>query len=306
MSEEVYDVIIMGGGPAGLTSGIYTARHGLKTLLLEGKQLGGRSWGPQRIENYPGFPEGITGAELMDRFVAQAERFGVELREETIVGLSDMGETKMVQTRAGYYTAKAVVVTTGIQRKTMSVPGEMEFKGRGVSYCAICDGPFFKDRIVAVVGSGKEAVEDAIRLAETSKKVYTIPGRKGYVDEIDGLDELLGHESVEVIEGAEIRSIGGDRFVTHIELDHGSLDRLEVDGVFMILDHVGTSDIVKEAGVETDEGGCIIVDREQKTNVDGVFAAGDCVCGGMQVVTAAGDGGKAGLSALRYVRSIRK
>ncbi len=306
MSEESYDVIILGGGPAGLTAGIYTARHGLRTLLLEGKQLGGRSWGPHRIENYPGFPEGITGSELMERFVAQAERFGVEFRRETIVGLSDMGDGKTVVTRAGYYTARAAVITTGIQRETMSVPGEMEFKGRGVSYCAICDGPFFKDRVVAVVGSGKEAVEDAIRLAETSKKVYTIPGSKGYDGDVDDLEELLGYESVEVLKGAEIKSIGGGDFVTHIEVDHVSLDRLDVDGVFMILDHVGTSDIVKEAGIETDEGGCIIVDREQRTNLEGVFAAGDCVCGGMQVVTAAGDGGKAGLAALRYVRSLRK
>ena len=125
MSEEVYDVIILGGGPAGLTAGIYAARHGLRTLLLEGKQLGGRSWGPHRIENYPGFPEGITGSELMERFVAQAERFGVEFRRETIVGLSDVGDGKMVATRAGYYTARAAVITTGIQRETMSVPGEM-------------------------------------------------------------------------------------------------------------------------------------------------------------------------------------
>jgi thioredoxin reductase (NADPH) len=306
MSEEAFDVVIMGGGPAGLTSGIYTARHGLRTLLLEGKQLGGRSWGPHRIENYPGFPGGITGTELMERFVAQAEDFGVELRQETIVGLSDMGETKMVLTRGGYYTAKAIIISTGIQRKTMSIPGEMELKGRGVSYCAICDGPFFSDKVVAVVGSGKEAVEDAIRLAETSRKVYTIPGSKGYNGEIEELKGLLGHERVEVIEGADLKAIGGEEFVTHIELDHESLSRLDVDGVFMILESVGTSDIVKEAGVETDEGGCIMVDKNQRTNVDGVFAAGDCVCGGMQIVTAAGDGGKAGLSALRYVRALKK
>jgi thioredoxin reductase (NADPH) len=306
MSEEAFDVVIMGGGPAGLTSGIYTARHGLRTLLLEGKQLGGRSWGPHRIENYPGFPGGITGTELMERFVAQAEDFGVELRQETIVGLSDMGETKMVLTRGGYYTAKAIIISTGIQRKTMSIPGEMELKGRGVSYCAICDGPFFSDKVVAVVGSGKEAVEDAIRLAETSRKVYTIPGRNGYNGDIEGLEGLLGHEKVEVIEGADLKAIGGDEFVTHVKLDHESLSRLDVDGVFMILESVGTSDIVKEAGVETDEGGCIMVDKNQRTNVDGVFAAGDCVCGGMQIVTAAGDGGKAGLSALRYVRALKK
>ena len=306
MAEETYDVIIMGGGPAGLTAGLYTARHGLETLILEGGQLGGKSWGPHRIENYPGFPEGITGTELMERFIAQTRRFGAEFKEETVVGLSVFGDQKLVQTRGGVYGAKAVVVATGIQKKQLSIPGEMEFKGRGVSYCAICDGPFFKDKTVAVVGSGREAVEDALKLADAAARVYAIPGRKGYSECMEGLHELTSHPKIHVIEGAELESIGGDMVVTHINLNIEPPGRLDVDGVFIILEHVATTDLMKEAGIDTDEGGCIIVDRYQKTSLDGVFAAGDCVCGGMQVVTAAGEGGKAGLSVLRYIRSLKK
>jgi len=306
MAGESYDVIILGGGPAGLTAGLYTARHGLKTLILEGKQLGGKSWGPHRIENFPGFPDGVTGTELMERFVTQTSRFGAEFKEETVVGLSVSGDQKLVQTRGGFYEARAVIIATGIQKKQLSVPGEMEFKGRGVSYCAICDGPFFADKDVAVVGSGREAVEDALKLADVARRVYAIPGSKGYNDGIEELHELTGHPKIELVEGADLESIGGDAMVTHVNLRRESRARLDVDGVFIILEHVATTDLMVEAGIETDEGGCIIVDRHQKTNLEGVFAAGDCVCGGMQVVIAAGEGGKAGLSTLRYVRSLNK
>jgi thioredoxin reductase (NADPH) len=306
MAEESYDVVIMGGGPAGLTAGLYTSRHGLRTLILEGKQLGGKSWGSHRVENYPGFPEGSTGTELMDKFIAQTRRFGAEIKEETVVGLSVFGDQKMVQTRGGVYGARAVVIATGIQKRQLSVPGEDEFKGRGVSYCVICDGPFFKDKDVAVMGSGREAVEDALKLAETASRVYAIPGSKGYNENIEELHELVENPKIQVVEGADLDSIGGDMVVTHVNLNKEPPGRLDVDGVFIILEQVATTDLMKEAGVETDEGGCIIVDKHQKTSLDGVYAAGDCVCGGMQVITAAGEGGRAGLSVLRYVRSLKK
>ncbi len=306
MSDETYDVIIVGGGPAGLTTGIYTSRHGLKTLLIESNQLGGKAWGPHRIENFPGFPDGITGRELMERFIAQATKFGVEFKEDTVVGLNDMGDTKIVMTRGGLHNSSAVVITTGIQKKQLKVPGEMEFKGRGVAYCAICDGPFFTDKIVAVVGPGKDAVEDAIRLADNARKVYAIPGRRGYNDGLVDLDKLFEIENIEVVEGAELEYIAGQEFVTHIGLTNSPQSKLDVDGVFIILENVGTADFLEDAGIMTDEGECIIVDMNQRTNIDGIFAAGDCVCGAMQIVTAAGGGGRAGLAALQYVRNLRK
>ncbi|HUS78380.1 MAG TPA: FAD-dependent oxidoreductase [Patescibacteria group bacterium] len=306
MSEELYDVIIIGGGPAGLTASIYTSRQGLRTLIIERKQLGGRAWGPHTIENFPGFPMGINGTDLMEKFISQSRKFGVEFKEETFVGLTDMGEAKMVMTRKGIYLSKAVILTIGLQRKSLSLPGETEYKGRGVCYCAICDGPFFKDMPVAVVGAGKEAVEDALTLSRTSSKVYAIPGSKGYGEGFEEeLEELAQLSNVEILEGTDIASIEGEDVVTGLTLKNGPTGKLDVNGVFLILENVGTGSMIKDAGIETDTGGCIQVDENQETNLKGIYAAGDCACSGMQVVTAAGDGGKAGLAAFRFVRSLK-
>jgi len=302
-TDESFDVIILGGGPAGLTAAIYTARFGLKTLIVDGGHLGGKSWGPHKIENYPGFPEGTTGTELMEKFIEQAKKFGTEFKKETVVGLMPMGGSQMVQTRGGIYGAQAVIVATGIQKKQLSIPGEMEYKGRGVSYCAICDAPFFRGKTVAVIGAGEEAVEDALRLTDFASKVYAIPGSKGYNEGVEGLKELLVHEKVVLIEGADPESIGGNSLVESLALKGGDVGSLDVDGIFIILEKVPTTSILTDAGIGTDLRSCILVDRNQATSVEGVFAAGDCVCGGMQVVTAAGEGGMAGLSALKYIKS---
>jgi len=304
--DTVYDVIVIGGGPAGLTAGIYTARHGLKTLVMEEKKIGGKPLEAHWVENFPGFPEGLTGEALMKRFEAQAARFSVEFKIESVIGIGDIGGVKMVSTRHGYYQARSLIISTGAQRQRLSVPGEGKFNGRGVSYCAICDGPFFKGKRVAVIGSGHEAVEDAMRLADVSSVVYAIPGSKGYSEEYPDLKRLRGSPRVEVLEGYDVVEIGGDGAVSYVKLEGESEMRIDVDGVFIILEHVPTTNILSDAGIEIDEGGCIIVDRYQQTNIPGIFAAGDCTCSGTQIVTAAGDGGKAALSALMYVRSLEK
>jgi len=305
MSDEVYDVIIMGGGPAGLTAGLYTSRHGLKTLLIEAKALGGKATTAHWIENFPGFPDGISGSELMEKFVAQAKKFGVIMQNDTIVGLMDMGETKMVSTRSGYYQAKAVVITVGINRASLNISGEQDFRGKGVCYCAVCDGPFFKDKPVAVLGCGKDAVEDALRLAETSSMVYAIPGEKGFKDGIEELHELKLNPKIKIINEVMVDAIKGESVVTHIELNK-TPEKIPVNGVFIVPDSVGTSEIFSDVEIDTDEGGCIKVDNMQQTSIPGIFAAGDCVCSAKQVVTAAGDGGKAGLAVLQYVRTLKK
>jgi thioredoxin reductase (NADPH) len=300
--EKVWDVIIIGAGPAGLTAGIYTARHGHSTLILHNGNVGGRALEAHRIENYPGFPQGLTGAELMKLFHEQATRFGAEIKSETVIGLGDAGEYKIVSTRAGYHQGKTVIIATGIQRKQLSVPGEMEFKGRGVSYCAICDGPFFREKIVAVVGGGLEAVTDTLHLTKTASKVYAIPGKKGYSENYPELAVLKSNPKVEIIEGQDISGIIGGEFVTSVRLSGGKVETLDVDGVFILLEHVPTSNILVEAGVDADEGGCVLVNKNQQTNIPGVFAAGDCSCTGWQVVTAAGDGAKAALTAMKYLK----
>jgi thioredoxin reductase (NADPH) len=234
-------VIIIGGGPAGLTAALYTARHKLKTMVLEGNKLGGKALKAHWIENYPGFPKGIEGSLLMNKFIDQMMRFDPTVKNETVIGLSDFGDLKMISTRNGFHQAKAVIIATGISRKQLSVPGENEFKGRGVSYCAVCDGPFFNDKTVAVVGSGLDAVHDIDILSETASKVYAIPGKKGYSEDFPELSNIKTDPNVELIENADIKEIGGEEFVEYIRLEGSEPEKLDVDGVFIILEHVPTS-----------------------------------------------------------------
>jgi thioredoxin reductase (NADPH) len=304
MTEDIYDVIIVGGGPAGLTAALYTARHNHKTLILEGRKTGGKALQAHWVDNYPGFPDGISGQDLMENMIQQAIRFGAEIRNETVVGLSDFGDLKMVNTRMGFYQAKSVVVATGVSRKSLSVPGENEYKGRGVSYCGVCDGPFFRDKTVAIVGSGHEAVHDIEMLSEAAAKIYAIPGKKGYSEDFPELTRIKEDPKVEFILGANVKEIGGSDFVEYVALDGAGPKRLSLDGVFIILEHVPTTSILGEAGVSTDAGGCIVVDGDMETNIKGVFAAGDCTCEGMQIIMAAGMGAKAALSAMKHVKNL--
>ncbi|RJS89365.1 FAD-binding protein [Candidatus Bathyarchaeota archaeon] len=297
-----YDVIVIGGGPAGLTASIYTSRAGLRTLLLERDRLGGRALEADLIENYPGFPEGISGPELMGRFIDQARRFGAEMREgEAVVSAILQGEEKMVTTRRDIYTAPAVILATGVERRRLRIPGEKEFRGKGVSICAICDGPLFRGREVAVIGEGEEAVEDALYLTELCRKVYLIPVGEGVE-----LARLEG-SAVEVLGEVEVKGIEGGTAVKAVRVaDPGSGEErlIPVEGVFIALS--SATEMVREAGVELDERGCIVVDPLQRTNIEGVFAAGECTCVGMQIVTSAGDGAMAGISATRYVKSKKR
>ncbi len=304
MTEDVYDVIVVGGGPAGLTAALYTARHNHKTLVLEGRKTGGKALQAHWVDNYPGFPDGISGQDLMENMIKQALRFGAEIRNETVVGLSDFGSLKMITTRMGFYQAKSVVIATGVSRKSLSVPGENEYKGRGVSYCGVCDGPFFRDKTVAIVGGGHDAVHDIEVLSEAAAKIYAIPGKKGYSEEFPELTRIRMNPKVEFIMGADVKEIGGSDFVEYVALDGTGPKRLNLDGVFIILENVPTAGILGDAGVSTDASSCIVVDGDMETNIKGVFAAGDCTCEGMQIVTAAGMGAKAALSAMRHVKSL--
>ena len=302
MSEDIYDIIIIGGGPAGLTAAIYAARHNNKTLILEGNKIGGKSLQAHWVENYPGFPDGISGPDLMALMEKQAAKFGAEFSTETVVGIADFGELKMLTTRKGVRQAKAVIVATGMSRRSLSVKGENEFKGRGVSYCGVCDGPFFREKTVAIIGGGHEAVHDIEVLGESASKVYAIPGKKGFSEEYPEIEHLRKDPKVEFIYDADITEIGGSDFVEYVKLDNGQ--EVKLDGVFIVLEHISTSTILGDAGVVTDAGGCILVDRDQKTNVDGLFAAGDCCCKGLQIVTATGMGAQAALNAMKYVKQL--
>ncbi len=306
--DKLSDIIIIGGGPAGLTASIYAARLGLKTLLFEAAILGGRAVQAPKIWNFPGFPEGLTGIELADRMVKQAEKFGTEMRiSEEVLDLNLNEAVKTVSTRFGKYQCLGVIVSTGAQRKKLLLPGETEFLGRGVSYCAICDGPLFRGKTAAVIGSGNEAFEDALYLSSVAGRVFIITQSAKIESARALVKECKGKPNVEIVK-ATLSSVGGNDFVnsiTILELDRNRERPLPVDGVFVSVGEVPMTNLVKKAGVKVDDRGCIKVDRSQATNLEGVYAAGDCTCGGMQIVTAAGEGAMAAMQAYRYVQKVR-
>ncbi len=306
MSEHAQkqDILIIGAGPAGLTAGIYSAWLGLKTLILETAITGGRAAIAPKIENFPGFEEEIAGVELAEKMVSQATRLGVQLQiSEEAIGLEVNSSPKRVITRQTTYEASAVIVATGTQRRKLRVPGEAEFIGRGVSYCAVCDGPFFRKSSVAIIGDGEEAATDAMHLSEIANTVIIVTQNPQTPQAVLG-SRLQGKANIEVIDG-KVTAIEGEQIVRRIKITESGTKHeteREVKGVFIALGGVPMTAIVKNAGIDTDRSGCITVDRQQRTNVEGVFAAGDCTCGGMQIVTAAGEGAMAAMRAAAYVR----
>lgn len=300
----LYDVIIVGAGPAGITASIYAVRMGLKTLVLEKGMVGGLMLLAKEIENYPGF-DGISGEELANRMKNQAKNLGVEIKNEEVIGMDLHTETKTVTTRGGRYATKSIITATGSEYRKLEVEGENEFAGKGVSFCAICDAPFFADRVVAVVGGGNSAASDALYLNEIAKKTYLIHRR----DELRAEEmrqEKLRESGVEIILNSVVEEILGDNFVKSIRIRDVSSDKtreLRVDGVFISIGMVPTTVMVKGAGIKLDDKGFIEVNRNQETNISGVFAAGDCTGGLRQITTATGEGSTAATSAYNYIKS---
>lgn len=305
LPEPVRDVVIVGAGAAGLTAAMYAASLKLKTLALEGSP-------PPRLQlarvinNYPGFPGGISGAELLRRLREQALTFGAELRKGDVVAASLTGEVKTVVTREASFAAKAVIIATGIQHDKVGIPGEDKFLGSGVSYCAICDGPLFRGREVAVVGEGVEAVEDALTLSAIASRTYLASPTGAF--QVDGrrLKEVE-ERGVELLKGLRVKSIEGAAAVEALRLTgpSGEERAIKVDGVFIASPKTPLTKILVKAGLETDDKGCIRVDSRMRTNIEGVYAAGDCTCGGFQASISVGEGAKAALAAFAYIASKR-
>jgi len=305
--DNVYDIVVIGAGPAGLSAGINASRSGLRTLILETEELGGKAAGISLYENYPGFPEGITATELVERMRKQASKFDAELRyHEEVINLDLKGDLKKVTTNQAIYETLTLVIATGTQSKKLNAPGEIKLIGRGVSYCRVCDGPFFKDLTVAVVGSSKGAITDALLLTEIAGEVILIPQNGKIKAPRKLIKKLLDKVNVKIIRGRVI-AIQGEQVVKAIEIKLENEKTLveQVNGIFISLGKVPATEIVEKAGVAVDERGCIKVDRWQRTNIEGVFASGDCTCGGMQVVTAVGEGAMASLKALGHITKIR-
>ncbi|MBS7608771.1 MAG: thioredoxin-disulfide reductase [Candidatus Bathyarchaeia archaeon] len=303
---ETWDLIIVGAGPAGLTAGIYAARSGLKPLIIEEKIAGGTVGDAPVIENYPGF-ESISGAELAQKFVAQCRKLGAVIHEfEKVETLDLKGEEKIVKTDKGVYKAKAVIIASGSSYSELGVPGEKEFKGRGVSYCGVCDGPLFKGKRVLVVGGGNSAVVTALYLSELASEVKVVHRRDTFRAEEARVKALLGKRNVEVFWNTEVKEIKGANIVEKVVLYNAKTMEtfeLPVNGVFVQVGEIPNSKLAKEAGVEVDDHGYIIVDVRQRTNIPGVYAAGDVTNHPVkQVGTAVGQGITAALEAYGYIR----
>jgi len=300
----VYDVIILGGGPAGLSAGIYTGRAWLKTLVLESALVGGNAAIADKIDNYPGFPFGILGGELMDNFRRQAERFGAEIRMEEVIDIIAVPEGRRVVTTEDEYTTRAIIIATGAKRRELGIEGEQEYLGRGVSYCATCDGAFFRNCPVAVVGGGESAVKEAMYLADIASKVYLIHRREGFRASAEAVDKLKKNTKIELKLNRVISRIEGDSIMHRVvlqDVDSRQEEELLVEGLFVSIGMVAGTEFI-EGIVETDEG-YIITDENMRTSVEGVFAAGDIRAKRTrQIATAVGDGVEAAIAVIEYLK----
>jgi thioredoxin reductase (NADPH) len=303
---ENWDVIIIGAGSAGLSAGIYTVRSGLKTLILDEKLPGGTISDASTVVNYPGFAE-ISGGELAEKMTNHCKKVGAVIHElEPVTELELTGEKKIVTTSNASYEAKAVILSTGSHYKEVGVKGEKEFRGRGVSYCGVCDGPFFKGKKVLVVGGGNSACITTLYLSGLAGQVTVIHRREAFRAEESLVTDIAAKSNVTTLWNTEIQEIKGDkqvRTVTIIDNVTKQTSELAVDAVFVQVGEAPNSQIAKASGVETDEHGYIKIDIHQQTNLSGVFAAGDVTNHPIkQVGTAVGQGITAALEAYSYIR----
>lgn len=312
MEQVDYDLIIVGGGPAGLAAGLYASRGGLKTLLIEKMGAGGPVGITKVIENYPGFPEGIQSHELMDRIAAQAGRFGLTIKTFCCgMGLTLEGKVKKVAVEneeKTEYTSHAAIIATGAHPKRLGVPGEKEFTGKGVSYCATCDGPLFKDKKILVVGGGNAAVEEALFLSKFASELIVSHRRDQLRADKVLQDRAFANSKIKFLWNTELREVQGSMVVERAIIENnktGERQELPVSGVFI---YVGTEPNTEflQGVLKLDENGYIITDENLETSVEGVFAAGDARKSRLrQVVVAAGEGALAAVMVEKYIESLK-
>ncbi|HEV1992024.1 MAG TPA: thioredoxin-disulfide reductase [Candidatus Dormibacteraeota bacterium] len=302
-----HDVVIVGGGPAGLAAALYTARMNLKTVVVDRGPLGGQLLNTELIEDYPGF-ESILGSELATKMGEHARKFGVEVREfEPVKEIDIQGKTRVVRLESGEeLRAPALIMAAGGLPRYLEVPGEKDFWGRGVSYCAVCDGAFFKGEELAVIGGGDAAVEEGEFLTRYASKVYIIHRRSQLRAQPILVDRAKANPKIEFIFDAQVKEIKGDSKVHVVSYEqHGTVKELSVGGVFIFIGFVPNSGLFK-VHVNHDDAGYIVTDRNMQTSVDGVWAIGDVRSQlTKQIATAVGDGTTAAVAASMYVTSLK-
>ncbi|MFC1500940.1 thioredoxin-disulfide reductase [Elusimicrobiota bacterium] len=298
-----YDLIIIGGGPAGLTAGLYASRAKLKTLLLEKMGCGGQVMITDRIENYPGFPDGLSGFELSAKIEEQAKKFGLEVKLEAVKSIQ-VNDLKTVITDSTKYAASAVIIATGANYRRAGVPGENELIGKGVSYCATCDAAFFKEKDVVVIGGGDSAIQEALFLTKFAKKVKIVHRRDQLRATKILQDRVLANDKIEVLWGSIVTKILGQEKVSGVELKNvksGKVSSINTDGVFVFIGFVPNTSFVEDI-LKLTETKHITTDSNMQTPIEGLYACGDVRDKLLkQVVTAAGDGATAAFAAQQYL-----
>ena len=295
----MFDVIIIGAGPAGLTAAIYACRRGLKTLVLT-KDIGGQITKTLEIENYPGF-EKVSGVELAQKMFAQAKEFGAEIKFEGVQKIEKKETGFTVMAHSTEYETKTIIFAFGKSPRKMDVPGEDEFSGKGVSYCATCDVPFYKGKELAVVGGGNSALDAALLASDICAKVYLIHRRDQFSAEEVLIDRVKNAKNIEILYNTEIKEIRGKEKVSSISINGGR--ELPVDGVLVEIGYIVDRSLA-EGLVEIDDKNQIITNNNQETNVDGIFAAGDLTnTPYKQIIISAGEGAKAALSCYNYIQA---
>lgn len=302
--EHIYDTIIIGGGPAGYTAALYAARGGLDTVLTERMSAGGQMALTGDIDNYPGFEEGIDGFTLGMKMQQGAERFGAKTEYAEVISVDFSQPVKRIETTAGTFLSKTVIIAVGANPRELGIAGEQELTGKGVHYCAHCDGRFYKDKTVVVIGGGNSAAADALYLSRLAKKVYLVHRRDSLRAEKIYHEPLMKAENVEFVWDSTVSEFITDTRVTGIKVRNVKTDaetEISCDGVFISIGRKPASDFLK-GHVELDKNGYIIADESTRTSVDGVYAAGDIRTKALrQVVTAAADGAVAAHYAETYI-----
>ncbi len=299
-----FDVAIIGGGPAGLAAAVYASRGGMKTVVFEKALIGGQITTTADVENYPGFEDNMSGFDIADKMRKQAEKFGTEIKQENIISIQSENFGKLVETDSDKYNTKTVILATGANPSKLGVQGEAKYTGRGVSYCATCDGALYRNKTIAVVGGGDSAVEEAIFLTKFAKKVYIIHRR----DELRAVklirQRAFENEKIEIVWDSIVKEIKGGDFIEKVELYNKKtkeISELELDGIFIYVGIIPNNELVKSV-VELDSQGFIITDEAMCTKNSGLYAAGDVVHKVLrQVVTAASDGATAAFSAEKWI-----
>lgn len=296
----MFDLIIVGAGPAGLTAALYGCRANKKVLVLEQKCYGGQIINASRIENYPGIPN-ISGFEYATSLYNQVKDLGVEIKYETVISID---KEKSVITNKGSYKAKAIILATGAENKKLGLESEVQYIGKGVSYCATCDGNFYKDKIVAVVGGGNTALTDAIYLSDIASKVYLIHRKDTFRGEEKYIGELNGRDNVEIVLNSNVVKINGDNILESIEIEDSDRNKtvIEVNGLFIAIGQEPKNEIFSDL-IKVDKNGYIESSDGVHTNVDGIYVAGDARVKNLrQLVTAVSDGAIAATTALNEMK----